>query len=248
MTRCLALHALTRFLHITNAQGTEGHNTAQIGGFVMLPPVITAAVASTAAGGGNADAAADAAAADALLHLSATHDSRKLAAAADRYARVMARLVMVRLLCESVCTQACCRCQCCCQCRCPLAGAHLSFCLLSYPAYPPPLPLQGEPLAPLLEAEASRLRFSPSQLADKGWDDVNIVHSVFGSACYIESSWPAVIYLAWKYAGGAVLHCCTTALHRCTTAQCCGEAAPLAAHFFTTLLQTQPSDCAHNLL
>jgi hypothetical protein len=62
--------------------------------------------------------------------------------------------------------------------------------------------VQGEPLRPLLEAEAKRLRFSPSELADKLWNDTNIVHSVFGSACYIESSWPSVLYLAWKYSGG----------------------------------------------
>jgi hypothetical protein len=61
--------------------------------------------------------------------------------------------------------------------------------------------LQGEPLRPLLEAEAKWLRFSPAELADKLWNDTNIVHSVFGSACYIESSWPAVLYLAWKYSG-----------------------------------------------
>lgn len=48
---------------------------------------------------------------------------------------------------------------------------------------------QGEPLKDLAAAEARRLRFNPQELADKLWNDVNIVHGVFGSACYIESSW-----------------------------------------------------------
>ncbi|KAF6262383.1 ADP-ribosylglycohydrolase-domain-containing protein [Scenedesmus sp. NREL 46B-D3] len=136
------------------ALGTEGHNTAQIGGFVMLPPVIMAAVAAAArasSSSGGVDSAAAAAAAQAATHLRTTHDSNKLTAVAERYAQVMARAAL------------------------------------------------GEPLRPLLEAEAKRLRFSPAQLADKLWDDTNIVHSVFGSACYIESSWPSVLYLAWKY-------------------------------------------------
>lgn len=135
------------------ALGTEGHNTAQIGGFVMLPPVIMAAVAAAAqaSSSNGIDSTAAAAAAQAVTHLRTTHDSNKLVAVAERYAQVMTRAVL------------------------------------------------GEPLRPLLEAEAKRLRFSPAELAGKLWDDTNIVHSVFGSACYIESSWPAVLYLAWKY-------------------------------------------------
>jgi hypothetical protein len=84
-------------------QGTEGHNTAQIGGFVMLPPVIMAAVAA-AAGGSSAsssdgcssnDAVAAAAAQAGLTHLRCTHESKKLAAVADRYAQLLARLTLV---------------------------------------------------------------------------------------------------------------------------------------------------------
>jgi hypothetical protein len=87
--------------------------------------------------------------------------------------------------------------------------------------------LQGEPLRPLLEAEAKRLRFSPSELADKLWDDTNIVHSVFGSACYIESSWPSVLYLAWKYSGAAQMRtayrfCCKSyPMRLCEGGVCC---------------------------
>lgn len=60
-------------------QGTEGHNTAQIGGFVMLPPVVFANMA------GGREAARKAA----LTHLGLTHDSSKLAAFASEYAGLL---------------------------------------------------------------------------------------------------------------------------------------------------------------
>ncbi len=41
------------------------------------------------------------------------------------------------------------------------------------------------------------------KLLAKGWDDINVVHGVFGSACYITDSWPSLLYLAYKYAGAA---------------------------------------------
>jgi hypothetical protein len=70
----------------------------------MLPPVIMAAVAAAAAAGssgssmdcGSNDAVAAAAAKAALTHLSCTHDSKKLAAVADRYAQMLARIALVR--------------------------------------------------------------------------------------------------------------------------------------------------------
>jgi hypothetical protein len=78
-------------------QGTEGHNTAQIGGFVMLPPVIMAAVAAAAraSSSNGIDSTAAAAAAQAVTHLRTTHDSNKLVAVAERYAQVMTRTAMV---------------------------------------------------------------------------------------------------------------------------------------------------------
>ncbi|KAI8462695.1 MAG: ADP-ribosylglycohydrolase-domain-containing protein [Monoraphidium minutum] len=60
-------------------KGTEGHNTAQIGGFVMLPPVVFANMA------GGRDAARKAA----LEHLALTHDSSKLAVFAGEYAGLL---------------------------------------------------------------------------------------------------------------------------------------------------------------
>lgn len=33
------------------------------------------------------------------------------------------------------------------------------------------------------------------------FEDVRVVHSTFGSACYIEDSFPSMLYLAYKYAG-----------------------------------------------
>ena len=51
------------------SRGTEGHNTASIGGFVMLPPVIL----------GSLPRGVEAAKAAALQHLALTHESAKLA-------------------------------------------------------------------------------------------------------------------------------------------------------------------------
>jgi hypothetical protein len=78
-------------------QGTEGHNTASIGGFVMLPPVILAAVAAAAGSSGSStDEVAAAASKQALEHLRTTHDSKKLAVVADRYAQLLTRAMLVR--------------------------------------------------------------------------------------------------------------------------------------------------------
>ncbi|GBF98933.1 hypothetical protein Rsub_11725 [Raphidocelis subcapitata] len=59
--------------------GAEGHNTAQIGGFVMLPPVVFA----------NLKEGRAAAISAALTHLALTHDSPKLAAFATEYAGLL---------------------------------------------------------------------------------------------------------------------------------------------------------------
>lgn len=266
----------------------------------MLPPVIMAAVAAAAAVAGQQqqseaaaagssvdscgsnDAVAAAAAQAALTHLRCTHDSKKLAAVADRYAQLLARVALVSEWCvagssgptlpRSL----------------PVVTPPLTLLALSHPLppfhihthtpmpplHPPPHPLhthtptlppacaqgeplrelsaseaqaltpsitkpstlltlppplhmcrvrrrlslpshtpslypepcctlstsslpsppphthvQGEPLRELSAGEARRARFSPAELADKGWNDVNIIHGVFGSACYIEDSW-----------------------------------------------------------
>jgi len=53
---------------------------------------------------------------------------------------------------------------------------------------------------PLLQATARRsLRLDLAALVDKGRDDRDIVGRVFSSACYISDSWPAILYLAYKY-------------------------------------------------
>lgn len=67
-------------------QGTEGHNTAQIGGFVMLPPVMLAALAKH-----GQDAAKQAA----LTHLKLTHESPKLWKFAERYTELLTDVVQV---------------------------------------------------------------------------------------------------------------------------------------------------------
>ncbi len=53
---------------------------------------------------------------------------------------------------------------------------------------------------PLLQATARRSRrLDLAALLAKGRDDRDIVGRVFSSACYISDSWPAVLYLAYKY-------------------------------------------------
>jgi hypothetical protein len=49
---------------------------------------------------------------------------------------------------------------------------------------------------------------------------VNVVHGVFGSACYIDDSFPSMLFLAYKYAGGAAG--CQAALER----PCIDQPAP----------------------
>jgi hypothetical protein len=68
--------------------------------------------------------------------------------------------------------------------------------------------LQGADLKTLLLEEGQGLKrgflgqgLDLPAIMDKGWDDVNVVHGVFGSACYIDDSYPSMLYLAYKYAG-----------------------------------------------
>ncbi|KXZ49126.1 hypothetical protein GPECTOR_23g55 [Gonium pectorale] len=121
------------------SQGTEGHNTAQIGGFVMLPPVILAKLDGPAAAKERA-----------LKHLGNTHESRKLAGYAEKYAELIYGLA---------------------------TGADLRTATSSL---------------------ASGMGINLEQLVP--YDDIRIVHSTFGSACYIEDSFPSMLYLSYKYA------------------------------------------------
>eukprot|EP00197_Chlamydomonas_leiostraca_P004699 CAMPEP_0202866534 /NCGR_PEP_ID=MMETSP1391-20130828/7852_1 /ASSEMBLY_ACC=CAM_ASM_000867 /TAXON_ID=1034604 /ORGANISM="Chlamydomonas leiostraca, Strain SAG 11-49" /LENGTH=366 /DNA_ID=CAMNT_0049546491 /DNA_START=218 /DNA_END=1318 /DNA_ORIENTATION=+ len=130
------------------AKGTEGHNTAQIGGFVMLAPVVMEA----ALRGESAEGAAKAA----LTHLSLTHDSRKLAGFAQTYAKLMYNVS---------------------------AG--------------------GQDLREAVGAVAKDMDLGLDKLVGGQagtYDDLRVVHGVFGSACYIEDSFPVTLYLAYKYA------------------------------------------------
>lgn len=125
------------------SQGTEGHNTASIGGFVTLPPVLMAGLVPP-----GADAAA--AKATARAHLRLTHDSAKLAAAADVYGDLLAAA------------------------------------------------LAGRGLRDSAKAAAATLGVNVQRLLARDADDASVVGSVLGSACYIDSSLPVVIYLAAK--------------------------------------------------
>jgi len=126
------------------AKGTEGHNTAQIGGFVMLPPVIMAAVAHQASLADTKKAA--------LTQLSLTHDSSKLAGYAEKYAELMWNMTT-----------------------------------------------GGQSLHQATGAMAARMNLNLDELLSKSYDDIRVVHNVFGSACYIDDSFPVSLYLAYKY-------------------------------------------------
>lgn len=191
------------------ALGTQGHDDSQIGGFVMLPPVALAAAVDAARqeakGGGPAAAraAGERAAAEAsVAHLRLTHDSPKLEAAAARYGALLARIALAPVPADADAVAA----------AADAAAATTS-----------PLLLQSASSAAtaLLKAEAAReaRQGVPSpggvrpidvaelaSLADSangGWDDVRVLHRVTGPACYIESSWPAVLYLSARHADPA---------------------------------------------
>eukprot|EP00198_Chlamydomonas_reinhardtii_P000582 XP_001689917.1 predicted protein [Chlamydomonas reinhardtii] len=58
--------------------------------------------------------------------------------------------------------------------------------------------VSGADLRTATQALATRMRVDLAQLVP--YDDIRIVHSTFGSACYIEDSFPSLLYLAYKYA------------------------------------------------
>ena len=125
------------------ARGTEGHNTAQIGGFVMLPPVVLSALGGGGAGG------ASRAVSLGLDQLRLTHDSGKLEGYAKLYAGLLYDVA------------------------------------------------SGKDLKQSVRATAATLGLNLDRLLSA--DDLSVVHSTFGSACYIDSSMPVVLYLAYKY-------------------------------------------------
>lgn len=51
-------------------------------------------------------------------------------------------------------------------------------------------------------AEAARpLRVDLERVAASGYDDTRVIHGVFGPQCYINESYPSVLYLAYRHAG-----------------------------------------------
>jgi hypothetical protein len=122
--------------------GTEDHNTASVGGLVMLPPVVLAA---WAASGGSLAAATRAATA----HLALTHESAKLAKYAEVYTALLVAVVT-----------------------------------------------GGEAALPGAVRDAARAAgVDVDKALRSGVDDVQAVHGVYGSACYISSAFPAMLYL-----------------------------------------------------
>jgi ADP-ribosylglycohydrolase len=52
----------------------------------------------------------------------------------------------------------------------------------------------------LSETATKSLRLDLNKVIAANYADVGAIHSVFGSACYIDSSFPACLYLSYKYA------------------------------------------------
>ena len=166
--------------------GKEGHNTAQIGGFVMLPPVIYSALAE------GARAVRD----RALSHLRATHLSPKLELRAGLYANLLAEVARGRPLREAVVeagrgagvdVESIARCAC-------QACPYSLFLLLCSVGARATVFFQQDSLP--------RCRPSFSLLPRKNLPDTAVVGSMFSTACYIEDSFPSMLYLAYKYYGG----------------------------------------------
>lgn len=128
--------------------GPEGHNTAQIGGFVMLPPVILSQIGKDGA----------VAREMALKHLALTHNSDKLKKFAGTFADLIYSLTRDG------------------------PGTTESF------------------RAKLSEIASKSLKLDLNKVISANYADVGAIHSVFGSACYIDSSFPACLYLSYKYA------------------------------------------------
>lgn len=59
--------------------------------------------------------------------------------------------------------------------------------------------MAGTPLKEVVNKQAKRMNIDMEKLMTAGYDDIRVVHGVFGSACYIEDSFPVMLYLAYKY-------------------------------------------------
>lgn len=178
------------------SKNTAGHDDSQIGGFFGLPPVSLAAAVgaarrakAAAASPEAARQAAERAAAEAsVLQVRLTHDSPKLEAVAARYGALLARVALAPASLTGS----------------PSSGDDL-------------LASASSAATALLKSEAAReanegVRSAGIRALDvaelatfadtegAGWDDVRVLHRVTGPACYIESSWPAVLYLSARHA------------------------------------------------
>ena len=88
--------------HEECSKGTEGHNTASIGGFVTMPPVLISAMFRGSAPGRSSrnrdliGISRETALSVVKGHLSLTHDSRRLGEAAETYGGLLADVLMGR--------------------------------------------------------------------------------------------------------------------------------------------------------
>jgi ADP-ribosyl-[dinitrogen reductase] hydrolase len=196
------------------SRGTRGHDDSQIGGFVMLPPVAlasawgaaqrassppSAASSSSSASPEAVRAAAERAAAEAsVAHVRLTHDSPKLEAVAARYGALLARVALAPVVATNDAAS-------------PSAGAASSLpssLLASASSTATALlkqeaareALEGVPSASIRSLDVAELAEKSDRGLETGYDDVRVLHRVTGPACYIESSWPAVLYLSARHA------------------------------------------------
>lgn len=146
------------------SRGTEGHNTASIGGLVMLPPVICAAIlhSNNIDDEKMVDEALKHAVKDAVDHLSLTHESRRLSDCAASFTELLTSII------------------------------------LSPPSSSSEVLKKGAAATAEQLFKAVNLT---STLRHCGNDDTAAIQNIFGSACYIDMSYPAVLYLAHKYSG-----------------------------------------------
>jgi ADP-ribosyl-[dinitrogen reductase] hydrolase len=151
------------------SKGTEGHNTASIGGLVMLTPIICAAILQETSNNNSSSSdeevveeAVKHATKDAVGHLSLTHESRRLTDCATSFTELLTSIILSA----------------------PSSSSEV-------------LKKRGAATAEQL-FNAVNL---PSTLRHCGNDDTAAIQSIFGSACYIDMSYPSVLYLAYKYSG-----------------------------------------------
>ncbi|KAF5838686.1 ADP-ribosylglycohydrolase-domain-containing protein [Dunaliella salina] len=173
------------------AEGTEGHNTAQIGGFVMLAPVIMATLPAEVPER-IAWAETDALSRTLTFMHFNPFETITVGDGHDAQSAPSIRECTECKLLDRECTKS--------------SEAHANVLVkeefLKHAKFAGLLYDVSVGGAPLKEAAITTAKSMGVDL-EKGlamhFSDVQAVHGMFGSACYIDSSFPVVLYLAAKY-------------------------------------------------